>query len=93
MSHWLHNLTIKPKAGGEFGDIGAATFDDLSIQLDGIEIKGLRSLDVHLSDDDLNIISMEFAAEVEIDIEGVIELQAEAKKTKDEKGLELGRSQ
>ena len=83
MSKDLPKLTIKPKEDFPLSDtLGAATFECLSIQLDDVEVRGLRGLDVSLDLDELNIISMTFAAEVEIDLEGVIELVAKAKSVK-----------
>jgi hypothetical protein len=88
MGKHVPKLEIKPYKSSEGKALDNLTMDDYGIYLDGMEIRGLRSLSVHLDDNDLNIVSMDFAAELELDIEGLIEIDAQAKRVKDAKTAE-----
>ena len=87
MGKYIPKLEIKPYHDSSDPErkLDNLTMNDYGIYLDGQEVRGLRSLRIYMEDRDINLVEMEFAAELEIDIEGLIELAAEVNKVKDTK--------
>ena len=78
----LPKLTIRPYTEEELGRRPLpAALNDLSVQLDGVEVKGLRSLNIGLNHNEVNIAEMEFVVgELDVDIEALQEIQANIKR-------------
>ncbi len=77
----LPKLTIRPYTEEELGRKALpAVMDDLSIKLDDVEVRGLRSLNLSLFPHTVNVVEMEIAVgELDVDIEALQEIQANLK--------------